>query len=529
MTGPASPRWVPAMVLAVAVTIIANVVARASALVSQIIVGLYLTDSQVGAFALALGINGFCCLLRSGGASYYLPTIRAEQYDRTAGQYFVWGLVFAGFGGLLTMVSAGALPSLPWLRSAADTPGLAPSLLLLGLRQWIAPFGLLARARMAVHLRFGELAKLDTANALLRLAITWACAYAGLGALAMVIPLVIASAVEATYCSLAAGLTRDSFRWQGSSLRTMARSMGWPMAMASLTSLGLQCHFLIIGAMVPVAALGVFYFALQLTLQPVLVVGLAFQSVFAPLLARERGNRDAETALISRVFMGSMLLVPVTTLSIGGLFPLVERLIWNGKWADSSIPVMWLSVGATFSTATSVLVGPLLGARHYRTLAGIELSRAIGVFGGAAVGGLLARYLPEQAHPMLQPAAIVAAATAVGMTVMSVGQLARVMSHFGLPSGEIVHHILYGPAISGLAVVGSISVAKSAAQSFSLPAGWVGTLIELAIAMTVFGGVVVLAFRTLAEPTVRAVADIVPQAYRPLYRKLLLLSPTAGA
>jgi O-antigen/teichoic acid export membrane protein len=517
------------MVFAVAVTIIANVIARASALLSQVIVGLYLTDSQIGAFALALGISGFCCLLRSGGASYYLPTIRAEDFDRTAGRYFAWGTVFATTGGLLTMASAGAVSVPDWFPRVASAPGLGPCLLLLGIRQWIAPLGLLSRSRMAVNLRFGELAKLDTANALIRLSVTWGCAYAGLGALALVIPLVIASSIEATYCSLAAGLTRDCFRWGNTRIKAMVGSMGWPMVMASLTSISLQCHFLIIGAMVPVAALGVFYFALQLTLQPVLVVGLAFQSVFAPLLARIRGHREAENALISRVFMGSMLLVPVTTLSIGGFFPLVERLIWNGKWADASIPVAWLCVGATFSTATSVLVGPLLGARHYKRLAGIELSRAIGVFGGASVGGIVAKLMPDQAHPMLQPAALVAAATALGMTVMSIVQLARVMRHFGVAPREIAHHILYGPTISGLAVIGAVSVARSAAESFAVPPGTVGSIIELSIGLVTFAAVTLLAFRTLAESTVRSVSDILPATYRPLYRRLMMLGPAAGA
>jgi hypothetical protein len=229
------------------------------------------------------------------------------------------------------------------------------------------------------------------------------------------------------------------------------------------------------------------------------------------------------------VFMGSMLLVPVTTLSIGGFFPLVERLIWNGKWADASIPVAWLCVGATFSTATSVLVGPLLGARHFRTLAGIELSRAIGVFGGASVGGLLATLMPDEAHPMLQPAALVAAATALGMTVTSIVQLARVMRHFGVAPREIAHHILYGPTISGLAVVGAVSVARSAAESFAVPPGTVGSIIELAIGVATFAAVTLLAFRTLAESTVRSVSDILPATYRPLYRRLMMLRPAAGA
>lgn len=517
------------MVIAVAITLLANVVARASALLSQVIVGIYLTDSQVGAFAMALGINGFCCLLRSGGTSYYLPTLRPEEFDRRAGPYFAWGTLFAFFGGLLTLVSAGALPSVGWLRSAADAPGLSLSLVLLGLRHWMAPLGLLGRSRMAVHLRFVELAKLDTVTSLVRLALTWACARGGLGALALVVPLLVSSAIETAYCATASGLTRESFRRRGPGLHAMSRRMAWPVVVAALTSASLQCPYLVIGALVPVATLGIFYFALQLTFQPVLVVGVAFQSVFAPLLARERGHRDAEAALTAKVFMGSMLLVPISTLSIGGFFPLFERLMWNGKWAAACIPVALLSVGATFSTATSVLVGPLIGARHFKSLAGVELSRAIGVFGGAALGGLIANLAPEQSHPMLHTAAIVGAVTAACMVATSIAQLAVVMRHFGMPARTLAHHLLYGPALSALAVVGAVSAAGSAADSLSLPPGRMGTLIELAIALLLFAAVTLLALRTLAEDTVRTVADLLPRPYRPVYRRLLLLGPCTAA
>lgn len=517
------------MVLAVAVTIISNVISRAAAVLAQVIVGLYLTESEVGTFALALGINGFCCVMRSGGLSYLLPTLRADEYDRAAGRYFAWGLAFACFGGALTVMSAGVAPELPWLQAAADSPGLAPSLLLLAVRQFTVPLGLLARSRMAVHLRFGELAKLDSVMAILRLALTWACAHAGFGTLAMVIPIVATSVAETVYCLCVAGLTRDCFRARGSTLRAMAHHMGWPVAVATLTSIGFECHYLVIGIMIPIETVGIFYFALQLAMQPVMMVGMAFQRVFAPLLARIRGDREAESHLVSRVFMGAMLLVPVTTLSIGGLFPFVERVVWDGRWAEAAIPVAWLSFAATFSTATSVLVGPLMGARHYKVLAGIELSRTLGVFGGAMAGGLLCVVLPPQESPLLQPAGIVAATTSVGITMTSVVQLARIMRHYGLPWGEIVHHLVYGPTLSVLTAVGAVSLAHSAADSFNLPAGRSGAAIELSIAASVFSAITILAFRTLAESTVRAVAELLPAPWRALFRRVLFLGPSDGS
>jgi len=124
---------------------------------------------------------------------------------------------------------------------------------------------------------------------------------------------------------------------------------------------------------------------------------------------------------------------------------------------------------------------------------------------------------------MLMPEAIVSAATALGMTVTSLFQLVRVMRRFGLSRGEIAYHLAYGPALSGLTVIGAVSLAHSAAESFALPSGALGTAIELAIGVAVFGAVILLAFRTLSEPTVRAVADMIPGPFRTIFRRALLL------
>ena len=64
-----SPHSRQKRTIAIVATTLASVVARLSALVSQVIVGWYLTEEQVGTFAVAIGIMGVTALFRAGGTA----------------------------------------------------------------------------------------------------------------------------------------------------------------------------------------------------------------------------------------------------------------------------------------------------------------------------------------------------------------------------------------------------------------------------------------------------------------------------
>ncbi|MDI9403037.1 MAG: hypothetical protein QM516_04110, partial [Limnohabitans sp.] len=107
-SSPDTPRRIPA--LSVLAMTFAGGVARSSTLVSQVIVGNFLTEREVGTYAVAVGITGFTVMLRGGGASHYLPTISQTEFDTSAGRIFWWGFWFRMLAALATLAVAFALP-----------------------------------------------------------------------------------------------------------------------------------------------------------------------------------------------------------------------------------------------------------------------------------------------------------------------------------------------------------------------------------------------------------------------------------
>ena len=62
--------------VAIVAMTLASVFARLSSLAGQVVVGFYLTEAQVGTYAIAVGVLGVTALMRGGGAALYLPTIK---------------------------------------------------------------------------------------------------------------------------------------------------------------------------------------------------------------------------------------------------------------------------------------------------------------------------------------------------------------------------------------------------------------------------------------------------------------------
>jgi hypothetical protein len=55
--------------IAIVATTVASVFARLSSLASQVVVGIYLTEAQVGTYAIAIGVLGVTAIMRGGGAA----------------------------------------------------------------------------------------------------------------------------------------------------------------------------------------------------------------------------------------------------------------------------------------------------------------------------------------------------------------------------------------------------------------------------------------------------------------------------
>ena len=510
--------------IAIVATTLASVFARLSSLASQVIVGIYLTEAQVGTYAIAIGVMGVTALMRGGGAALYLPTIKREDFEAKASRQFWWCFGFLSFSAVLTVGVISLIPiahsselvqtALPGLARASDLPGLSATLWILAARQVIGGPLTVGRMRMSVELRFKELAKLDTVLALLRLALTWVAAASGMGVLALTLPHLAMGVVELLYYFIGDACKLSDLRWNGSGFRDLAAKMRWPLIAAIANSVSTQVNLLVLGLLIPATTLGVFYFAFQLASQPTVFLAAALQNVLAPFLARDRGNPILERMGMERIFAAGMLFVPSTTVATASFFPSLERLLWGGRWAAANSGIMFLCVGATYATIASILTGPLLGLRQFKAVAAFEAGKIVGTVGGAALGALLLWRREALFPDWMSAETIVCASTGLMMTVASLGQLVWIMRKYGTGWNTLLRMLAFGPMLAMLTAVAAQSIGHSLVTTLALPSGRSGAAVELGTVCFVYGVLIIMAIRFTAEGTLRDTVSVLPAKIR---------------
>lgn len=501
----------------------AGTIARLSSLASQAIVGIYLTDSEVGVYALAVGVMGITAIWRNGGAATFLPSVKPTEFDVFANPMFLWAFLFNFATALLTVSLALFGDELPESLAKYRMPGLAAVLWTFALRALIAPFALVGRMRLSVDHRFNELAKLDTVTAILRVGITWVVAANGGGALALAVPFATATATETAAVWMLGGFRLNDFRPAFRRLHGVAKFLGWPLVLAIFMSIRLDLSFLLIGLALPASALGLFYFAFQLANQPNMFLAGSLQNVLAPILARNRGLVDAERFGMERVFVMAMLFVPITTMAAASVFPSAEQLVWGGKWAPAAPAVTLLCIGSTYATVASLLYGPLIGLQRFREAAGFEFVKMGGIIGGTAAGALLLRIAPDIFADWGGSVTAIAAGVTAGMVVTSIAQLVWVAKVYRFEVADTLRNLAFGPMLAGLTAVAAQSIGHSLFMSMGLPPGRGGAAVELTAISVTYLLLIGLAVRFTAEPILRDTVEVLPAPAKALARRILVL------
>jgi O-antigen/teichoic acid export membrane protein len=509
--------------VAIVATTAASLVGRCSALASQAIVGIYLTEAEVGLYAAALGIIGITGIWRNGGTATYLPSVKVQDFDRLANPMFLWALCAGLATALLTCAVAAMADSLPEALTTYKVPGLPAVLLVLALRCLAAPFALIGRMRLAVEHRFAPLAKVDTVNHFLRLGLTWGIAANGGGTLALAVPYTASSLVDVVAAWLLDGFRRSDFRPALGGLRVAAPLLAWPLVLAVLMSIRADISFLLIGFTLPAASLGVFFFAFQLANQPTMFLAGSLQNVLAPMIARARGTFEAERHGMERVFAMSMLFVPITTMAAASFFPSAERLIWDGKWSSAADAVTLLCIGATYATVAGLLFGPLIGLQRFRENAGFELLKMIGVIGGAALGAWLVAAVPASAETSGGAVTVIAGTVALGMAAGALWQLWWIARKYRFGLGDTLRNLTFGPLLAGLTAVAASSIGHSVVTTAGLGTGRMGALVELATIAATYLALITLAIRFTAETILRDTVEALPARVRGVAMRIFVL------
>lgn len=365
------------------------VASKILAVAAQFILAWMLTQHDFGVYGIALSIVMFVQNFRDGGVRELLIQ-QPHRYDELCGSAF-WlaalvnvavGL-FVGIAGELVgllYVQTGflhhrtELSSLVWIM-AASVP----------LSTVSAALG----AKMRIDMDFKGLAIMTTGSSFIRYGGQIGLAMAGVGPMSIVIPMVVMVIYENFYTyfhTRARPWARpaEAWRWRG-----MLRDSKWIVLSTAAMGITNQGYALAAGLFMPASAVGVYFFAVQLLMQVETLIASTLMQIMFPILARLNHDprRQGEAAI--RVTRSLMLLTAPMCLGLVAVYPQLELIFFNGKWADAFWPLAILALAYPLRGVFVCVPSPLVQAqgrfRDYFNMwafngAGLVVATALGAF-----------------------------------------------------------------------------------------------------------------------------------------------------
>lgn len=367
-----------------AFTFTSNVLVMAASLTAQLALAWLLAKHDFGVYAIAIAFSDFVMVFRDGGVAQWLARLSREEFDRNRGNAFLLALGCSSLAGAVVC-------SLSFIVGHVyGQPQVTQVMLIIGS---VLPFGAYAvvgGARLQVDLRFRALAGLRLSSGFLRYSLVILFAYRGWGALSFALPVVAVTFYQWAFHLF---VTRLRVRKSSASLRGcygVFQQSRWVLSGLYMTAMLREADYAVLGLFVPTDVLGVYYFALQLTMQPVQLFSESLRRVVLPVFVRLKSDTAKVArslryggALVGMVAAPAMLLLGVTA------EPLTE-LLWKGRWAAAVGPIRLLALAMPFQLLAMFVEALSLSRGRFRFWTGSVFVRGVGRVIAALVAALSA-------------------------------------------------------------------------------------------------------------------------------------------
>jgi O-antigen/teichoic acid export membrane protein len=339
----------------------------------------FLLPEDFGLVALTLSIASFASLV-CGSNLKNLLIQRSANFDQEASQVFWLSLT-------LNVIAAGLLLLLsPVAGSLLHQPRIVPLILVAALAAPLQALPTIYAASLNRQLRFRQIAAIHFGTGLVQNGSAVLLAWWGLGAYALVLPLLLMALFLAVAFRLAAGripLGRPQPRLWCS----MFSPVSWLMLNALFASTQIYGANFVIGLTHASPAItGFYYWGFSVSSQAIFLLATNLQGVLFPILSKL--NEDTARQLHALRKACQMLLVltaPVCVLQILLAQPVIA-LLFRDRWLPSVPVVQWLSA-ALITQPLGLLASSMLLARgRFRRLASTNALSAILLVVAAAVG-----------------------------------------------------------------------------------------------------------------------------------------------
>jgi len=474
---------------------IASVLGRVLAVLQSVVIGFLLSPEDYGAFAVALGVLMFTGLFRAGGIWMVLGSIPSEDFKQRAPSVFWVGMMIGGIGCIVTVVA-----SIPGI-GVKQVPGSSLALIVLGAQFALLPIQQMAQMKLGGEHGYGAIAATVLTCSILKFVVSVAAAWFGFGPLALALPQVLGTLIEAVFYGRAAKLDRSYFRFQPDEVWGAMKHQLPVLPIAALNSINTQGDYFIGSLFLTTASLGLYSFAYQIASQPYMVLTMALQRVLVPRSAASLTSAQ-HAAYLAGMATTVFFMVPAVCIGLGISFPAIEQVVWGGRWAQSTGLVTILSIGLSGPLALAILITPLLAARRYSIVLATEAIRGASVLCGGAVGALVLSKGPWLAGDPLADAKGLALGVCLVTTVSSIGTGTWLLAAAGLRLRPMAESLLVGPAACALAGYGSWSVAHSLLRSFDSLGSRGGAAVVATITLVLYALILTGALQLL--PSLRA-------------------------
>ena len=508
---------------------LASLFSRFSGLATQIVMAWFLTPADYGLYAIALGITTFTTMMRGGGTGIVFQTMKLEEFTSIGG-----GLVriAVGCGILGTIFTLGMVLPAQYLYPADSAKGLGWILFWSAVSFGIYNFSTYPRSKVLSRFKFKQIAVMDSASSLIKLASAYYFASQGYGALSFVLSQLISGIVVLGWSLAVAGMERTDFKASPNWLSETYAMMKIPFVMALITSLGGQTDLFFFSFFIPVGALGIYLFTNQMAVQPIQMLSSTLQTVLAPYAARVRGDIDQEDLSARQTFLTGVIFVPLFVMGIAAVYPSLAHFLFASRWNESILTVQFACVFLIYPTVQSLLEAPLMGARRWRITLELYSGRMIGKVAGAAVSIAVlfaAKFImpiPETQYPL-----ILIIGVGLTTTVISFFQIKKVSNQIHVSNITFRYEMYSTPAYSILAAIATSGLANSVVEVFGFSSTSIRTeaLLELIFCMITYGGVCALLLRFGYVDNLNNVLQLLPNNPRRFIYKALFLEEKSAS
>lgn len=466
-----------------------TVATRAIGVLGNLMLAWLLLPEHFGLVAIANGVVAFVQVIQTIGIREVLVR-KQSSYKHLANAGF-WISLTVGMIGMLAV--AAVAPLAAWFY---DQPALLGLLLVLSLALPTSSMSLVPEARLQIDLRFRLLAQLNMITSAGATVLTVACAFLGMGAYSFIVPRVVAWTLRMTVAWNAAGF-RPRFRLQFDRWRFIIGDSIWVLLSNLCIIVTTNADVLLLGRALGKtgnggAALGLYTFAVGLSLQFIVLLAFSLGQVMMPTLSKLAHDPARQgDAMVRAMRVLGMLIIPTCVLQAAVAEPVVQ-LIFPAKWAGSIAVLQALSLSMSLRFY-GVAVAAMFHAQ----------GRFRGYFRWTFVMAALFIVAVAPVVFLTRDIVYTAIAVAVWGAVVEPWGLYFALRRSGLGWSAVFSTFVYPLLLS----IGGCGLGMLVARHAPLPAGAAGLVVQIVIVSAIAGLVYAIGARMLMRPTWNEAAD----------------------